>query len=128
MVKRCTPRKIQKINKVSALKLLFEQDEETSPLTRGTVELLEHPSLQIKRIKIGSTATTTQDAENCVSQSGGPIRTGPRQPASRDASFSQDWPRQASVEEGGPMGDALTGTGGEDQCTESTHCVQTVHM
>ena len=91
--------------------------------------MLHHPSTQqIKKINFGATTTTTLDAENCVSQSGGPIWTGPRQPASRDASLSQDWLRQASDEEGGPMGDALTGTGGEDQCTESTHCVQTVQM
>ena len=87
--KRCTPGKINKISRVSTLKLFFEA-ENTSPLTRGPVELLQQPSQQIKRINFGSTTTTTQDAENCVSQSGGPIRTGPRQPASRDASLSQD--------------------------------------
>ena len=110
---RCTPGKINKISKVSTLKLFFET-ENTSPLTRGPVELLQQPSQQIRQINFGLTTTTTQDAVNCVSQSGGPIRTGPRKPDLRDDSLSQDWPRQASVEEGGPMGDALTRAGGED--------------
>ena len=125
-MKRCTPRKIKKINKVSALKLLFEQDEETSPLTRGHVELLQHPSTQQIKISLGATTTTTSDAEFCVSQSGGLLRTGPRQCDTRVASQSQDWPRQARAREGGPMGDALTWAGGEEQCTECTHTVQTV--
>ena len=110
---RCTTGKINKISRVSTLKLFFEA-ENTSPLTRGPVELHQQPSQQIKKIKFGLTTTTTKDAENCVSQSGGPIRTGPRQPASRDARLSQDWPRQASVGDGGPMGDALSWAGGED--------------
>ena len=85
---RCTPRKIKKISRVSALKLFFEQDNATS--------------------------------------SGGPIGTGPRQSATSGASTSQDWPRQARVVRGEPMGDALLWAGGEEQCTVSTDNVQTV--
>lgn len=111
---RCTPTKIRKISHVSTLKHFFEQCN-VSPPTRGAIELLEQPSTQNFILNPGPTTTTTRDAsfsrKDCVSQSGSPIQTGPRQTATSGASLSQDWPRHARFEEGEPMGDALTGLG-----------------
>ena len=111
---RCTPGKIKKISRVSALKLLFEQEITTSSPTRGPAELQCQLSQQIKGINFLTTATTTQDAEHCVSQSGGLKGTGPRHQAIVGTSTSQDWPRHAKVVTRGPMGDALLWAGGED--------------
>ena len=123
---RCTPGKIKKISRVSALKLLFEQENTTSSPTRGPAELPCQLSQQIKGINFLTTATTTKDAELCVSQSGGLTGTGPRQQAIVGTSTSQDWPRHARVVTGGPIGDALLWAGGEEQGTVCTDNVQTV--
>ena len=110
---RCTPRKITKISRVSTLKHFFE-NQESSSLTRGPIELLMQSKVAVN-LNLGRGTTTTGDAtdsrKDCASQSEHLIGTGPRQTAYLGLSLSQDWTSQTWGRDRGPMGNVILGLG-----------------
>ena len=89
--------------------------QERSPGGRGRV-MKKKRCTPIEITKISHVSTLKQLFEHgrkdCVSESDALIRTGPRQAVKLDFGVGQDWRKQARLEGGEPMGDAVPGDEG----------------